>query len=288
MSTTTVTYPIVAAIKGAEAIIGPDRQWRPVNPEQERFLAEFFADCKGEIDRLREIETKASWDASELNRFLKAKGFSITLEKFKKGEFGVASVLDLLVEWLAPGQKVPLTYKGTEYPGVRLKHGVEFYEAAGHKNPVAILQTKSGDTVCLTALPKAPKGFDLVSAAQQLAVAKQRTFGFDAVRFPMVDLNQTVDIDWLKGMQTKSSAGQGQKISQAKQQTKLRMNEKGARAQSAVAIGVVATSVRMPKPDLVIDRPFLVWFERAGLAKPLFVGHVTPDDWKAPADLETP
>jgi len=74
-------------------------------------------------------------------------------------------------------------------------------------------------------------------------------------------------------------------ITQALQQTKLRMNEEGARAQSAVAIGVLRGC--LPTYDYVIDWPFLFWITRPGISKPLFVAYVTEDDWKNPGDIRS-
>ena len=64
------------------------------------------------------------------------------------------------------------------------------------------------------------------------------------------------------------------------------MNEFGARAESAAfeVLEGAAGSITV-KPPHVIDRPFLIWFERQGLAKPLFVGHITEDDWRNPGTL---
>lgn len=42
----------------------------------------------------------------------------------------------------------------------------------------------------------------------------------------------------------------------------------------------------LPKPDLVIDRPFLCWIERPGIPVPLFLGHITEEDWKSPGSLD--
>ncbi len=288
MSTTTVVGPIVTAVKGLEQVTGPLRPWQATNKTQGEFLTEYFEPCHAEFADLKEIETKASWDADELNAFAASKGFNLKLDEFGPGECGVVSVLDLLVAWLVPGTKVPVKSGGKKYPGFRLAHGVSFCSAPGHNNPIAVLNTKSNDRVCVTVLTeKVPKGFALEALANELSASKQNAGGFDAVVCPMIDLDQKVDISWLKKMSTCSTIGKAWTITQAKQQTKLRMNEKGARAQSAVSIGAVATSLRMPRPDLVIDKPFLIWFERDGLSRPLFVGHITPEDWKEPADLET-
>jgi hypothetical protein len=48
---------------------------------------------------------------------------------------------------------------------------------------------------------------------------------------------------------------------------------------AAVAIGPE------PKPDHVIDRPFLVWFERDGLSRPLFAAYVVEDEWRNPGAI---
>ena len=49
MSTTAATYPIVAAIKYAEQILGPDRAWQLTNETQRRFLTEFFLGGRTEV-----------------------------------------------------------------------------------------------------------------------------------------------------------------------------------------------------------------------------------------------
>ncbi|MDO8598851.1 MAG: hypothetical protein Q7S02_01975, partial [bacterium] len=60
----------------------------------------------------------------------------------------------------------------------------------------------------------------------------------------------------------------------------------GARAESAVAIAVTrGGSFEKPKPDLVIDQPFLCWIRRPGCRLPLFVGYFDTDSWKDPGSL---
>ena len=290
MSTTTVTHPIASGIRGAETVIGFGRKWRTVNATQKLFLERYLEPCSDDFFRIREIETVASSNHGEINKFLKKKGFTVRLEQLKRKEFGVASVLDLLVEWLAPGTKVPITLAGAEkkYPGVRLKKGVDFYRSVNHDAPFALIETQSGDTVGMTAYDGDTADFALVEKAEAIAGRKQSMNDFDALYFPMVDLNQEIDISWLKGMSAVSASGEDVMISQARQQTKFRMSESGARTQSAAAVGIRMLPAHASKPNLVINKPFLVWVTRPGLYKPLFVGHVTPEDWKAPKGLEVP
>ncbi len=288
MSTTNTTYPIVAALVKAEDILGPNRQWQPVNATQSRFLKEFFASCRGEVG-IPEIESIASWNVEVINRFLSERGFSIQLEALDDDTFGVASVLDLLVEWMVEGIATTVTTSNMKsYPGVRIDaKGISFFTVPGHSNPIAQIHTKNGDRVYLTMMSDQPEGFDLVARAEELTTGRKACHVYGDLVFPMVDLDQRVNISWLLDMMTtRQNTGQRAWISQALQQTKLKMNQTGAHVKSAVAIAVSLEMFIQPKPDHVINQPFLVWFERDGLSKPLFVGHITTDNWKNPGDLQ--
>ncbi|PYV09532.1 MAG: hypothetical protein DMG23_10570 [Acidobacteria bacterium] len=288
MSTTVVAYPLVSALVESEKILGPDRQWKSVNDTQARFLKEFFAESRRE--KLPEIESCVSWDAAEVSAFMAQRGFPLEIPPFPPQTFGAAGVLDLLVEWFEKGEVDTIKtglIRRREFPAVQIwADHVVFFRAPGHKNPLACVKTKSGDEVYMTMLADPPAGFDLVANAQELSRNKRHTDEFSGLIFPMVDLDHLVDVDWLAGMETTEIHGQPSWIAKAYQRTRLRMNEFGARAESAAfeVLEGAAGSITV-KPPHVIDRPFLIWFERQGLAKPLFVGHITEDDWRNPGTL---
>jgi hypothetical protein len=77
------------------------------------------------------------------------------------------------------------------------------------------------------------------------------------------------------------------RITQAKQQTKYKMNHKGALAKSAAAFGFSfeCCVVRTPKPPMVVNQEFFVWITRPGMNLPIFTGYITKEDWKNPGDL---
>ncbi len=288
MSTTNTTYPIVAALVKAEDILGPNRQWQPVNETQARFLKEFFTPCRGEVG-IPEIESIASWKAQVINQFLQERGFSIQLEELDDDTFGVASVLDLLVEWIVEGFATTITTSDMkDYPGVQIDaKGISYFTTPGHSNPIAQIHTKNDDRVYLTMMSNPPEGFDLVARAEELTTGMKACYEYGDLVFPMVDLDQRENISWLLNMETtRQNTGQRAWISQALQQTKLKMNEMGAHVKSAVAIAVSLEMFIQTKPDHVINQPFLVWFMRDGLSKPLFVGHITTESWKNPGDLQ--
>lgn len=288
MSKASEVYTITAALKRAEEMMNLKKDWQPKNDIQKQFLKNFLQVCRN--DKLDKIELEVSDEAEKINAFLEKKGFSIRLQHFPPNTFGFASILDLIVEWLYPGEKIKIDAKnGGKYDGVRIKkESVSFFESTinGYKNIVACIKTKSGDIVCIT-VPKEPlEGLDLIEMA--CAISKNMTIlrdKYDGVRFPMVDLDITNDIKWLIGMSTVNAKDKPAIISQAIQQIKIKMNEKGARFQSATAMAVTLMAVMIPKQDLIIREPFFVWVERHNLKKPLMVAFITEESWKNPGSL---
>jgi hypothetical protein len=273
-------------------MIGTQRSWQARNAMQARFLQEFFAPCREESLSIPEIESIASFSADDINRFLRERGFDIQLAPWhadnRQKEFGVASVLDLLVKWLKPGDETKLKAVNTQlYPAVHQSTEVSsFYLAEGHNDAIAQLKTTSSDLVYMTKLDNAPADFELLRYASRLASSLKPIADYGGVTFPMVDLKQKVDISWLTGLETTSAQGEPARITQALQENRLTMNEQGARAKSAVAVAVAVAAVYRPaRPDLLIDRPFLIWFQRPGLREPLFAGYITEENWKKPEAL---
>ncbi len=294
-SSTAVMYPIVSALVKAEEMdgMGPDRIWYPVPGRDERavmqkeFLGQDFEPCHEEVGSIPEIESVASWSVADVNAFLKSRGFDIALQPMGSDSFAVGSVLGLLVEWLGGGTVTEVLAKNRRsYPGVDIKKGVTIVTSASHDHPIVTLQTKSGDMVSMTPIDEQLEGFALVDKALEISGGWDNLDEeHEGVIFPMVDYNEQVDIGWLTGLRTVGNDGSLAIVAQALQQTKFRMNEVGARAQSAVAIGVLRGGPMVKKTPFIIDQPFLLWIERSGLSRPLFVGSFDYEHWKRPASL---
>jgi len=309
VSDTLNQYTLTGAIVGADEFLGPDRVWVPRNDFQRALIEGHFAGPKGDLAALEKLdlmESKASRDADVLNEILQRRGFSIQLDEFADDEFGVVSILEMLVGWLAKGRRAKLDIGGTEYDAAHLMDAarVRFYRAArdGAELDIAAVPAVFGldhqdaddenasppspdVTVYMTRLDNAPAGFDLIDMTMAVQSAMTPIADYKGLIFPMVNLDHKPDIGALRGMSTTDENGQGWEISQALQQNLLKMNHKGALAKSATAIGCRITSVQRPRPPLVIDGPFLVWFAIDGMSEPLFVAHVTEDDFEDPGDL---
>lgn len=295
MSKASEVYTIIAALKKAEDTMSLEKAWQPRSELQKRFLKNFLQVCRN--DNVGEIELEISDNAEKINIFLEKKGFSIRLQPFPPLTLGFASILDLIVEWLYPGEKIKIDAKnGKRYDGVRIKkEGVSFFESKvqGYRHVVARIRTKSGDVVFIT-VPKSPlEELDLIEMAESISNNMDILPDmYDGVRFPMVNLDIINDIEWLKGMSTINARNIPAEITQAVQQIKIKINEKGARFQSATAIAVTLKCVMIPKLDLIIREPFLVWVERhetsdarLDLKKPLMAAFVTEESWKNPGSL---
>jgi len=280
--------PIIAAIQAANELLGPNRIWTPSNDLQNIFIPDYYIPFQDKIDLIRDmIKTKASWDSEELNAFLQENNSALRFDPFGPPYFGMATILDFLVNWLREGKEIEVvTDDNNKYPGARIDGpGVEFFTTPGHTNPIVKLYTKSEkDFVYFTVISQPPEGFELAKKAKELIRNKSAMRDYGAVVFPKVDFKEDVDISWLVDLSTYADDGNPCKIIKALQQTKLKMNEKGARLRSDVAITGLKRCGDF-RPDYIIKEPFLVIFKREGFELPLSVIYVTEEHWKDPGTL---
>jgi len=269
LSTSQVTYPIVAALVGAEAVLGPKRCWTPSNTEQEAFLSEVFEEVREEVGQgIRSLESDYSLQGDELS---------------------VKGVLDLLVKWVERGSTTKIKREDQQWEGVRLTQKgahVRFWMSGAHHRPIVEFPTQTEDVLYMTMLAEAPDHLQLRSLATALIEQKEAIYDYGGVCFPMVDLRHNNDVSYLVGMQTPTDLGPTSLVA-ASQETKLRMNEVGAHIRSEFrGTMLIGAALEFPKPDYTINRPFLLVFTRPGLKQPLAVLYITEEDWKNPGTLD--
>jgi hypothetical protein len=292
MSITSVLLPMLAVLAGAEQYMGLSTTWKPANHAQANFIR-YLPKKEKRLKYLsdQELKTIASQDYTVINKFLKDNGFTIQLEPFIGSEsFGVASILDILVEWTHEGVPTTLTSNNKEYPAVLMeKNCFEVLQCSTYEHPILKLTAKNGDAVYMTIAQDksyvALHGlylFDYIDGLSKLPKTSV-TSQYSQACFPMVDLDQKTDLSWLLRLGSlRITDNQVFQITQALQQTKFKMNEKGARAQSAVAI---AFEKSCNQKKLSIDQPFYLWIERPGMKLPLFTACIDSTEWKTPAAL---
>lgn len=271
--------------------------YSPVSDIQAAFLSTHFGPATADLPSFAdgEFSTLAAWDAETINDFLAANGFQITLAPFNDpDDFGVAAIMNVLVEWAHKGTDTRQSIDGVEYDMARLDEGVTTTRT-NDGTTIAHVQCNGGKNtmhICLppagTPAPGDLEPLDLANLIQQMASTPSR--GYEgSVIFPHVDLDHEVDVSWFKGINFEGTGRTGRtgryKVLEAKQQTKFRMNSKGARAESAAAMTFGLECFVMPPPPVLIDKPFLIWLTREGQTLPYFAGYIDRDAWRSPAAL---
>ena len=292
-------YTVVSALVAAEkAFLGENRVWKFDNQKQAEFIGQFLEVCRPDLGKIKEFETIASLSEEPINAFLRDKGFDIQLDKFPvltppERAWGAASVLDLLLKWREKGEKTEITTPDKRnFPAAKMpSSGTSVFGLAAHPYPIAQVRTDSDDTVFMTVCDEELEIFDLVHKAEwildpNLCINTKPSREYEGLVFPMIDLDHKVDINWLTGMFTIDDEGWLNRITQALQQTKLKMNHEGARIKDAVAVAGVREYCFTPRQPLIIDKPFLFLVKRPGLDKPLFAARLTEEVWKDPGSLD--
>ncbi len=292
-TTTFVTYPIVGAIQQMEEFLkdkSPVKNWELSDDTQKIFMEEFYSICKGEIESIPEIECIAHIDSRVINDWLEHHGFDIELNPFGPGDFGTASKLDITGYWKITGTSTTIYLDSNEqYPGVKMLSGYDLFKHKNHSDLVVKVHTEGDDEVYFIMVDEVPSGSSIIDIALKIQSEKEKVYEeYSGLIFPMVDLDLQGSLDWIIGLKAMVEKGDipYYEIAQALQQTKLKMNHKGFRIKSAVAMGILAGAAPKEQEPYIINRPFLMWVSRPTLKKPLFVGYLNKDVWKNPDGLD--
>lgn len=280
-SVTCVPLPILGCLDAADEFFRAQLQWITTNPRQEYFF-KHFGKLHGLLPGLPALRSRASKDVEDINSWFREEEFDIQLEKSDDpNAVYLGSILRLLVKWLSPGVQTTIESEGVTYPAALVKQGVVVWSATDH-HPVAELETQEGYSVLMTPLEGDYEDmFALQLKAQKIVENLVRPAPYEGVQFPFVDLDDRPDISFLKGLKTRA-LGVDWQIAQALQQTRLKMNHIGAKAESGVLMGM--EKLCMPRPVFVIDTPFLVIFTKD--EDILFVAFIGKDAWKDPGAIE--
>jgi len=290
-SSTIVMFPIISALIEAEGkFMSWNVEWTGINAAQKIFLRNFFAKQNelGYFTR-EEIRSWASQDYEELNSIACNNGFNIQFKPFRPHEFGSLSILEVNINWLEKGIVTSLEYADEIYKAAKIKNNnFNVYELNEniYTYPIIEIKTQNTDTVYMTIADEPCSGFFLMKKINSLrdTISHRdndqnhgicKLLDYDEVIFPFVNLNQEVDISWLKGMY----ANDGPIVSQALQQIKFKMNEFGAEVKSAVMVAMCKSIGPREIKRLNINKPFYLWIERENCTIPVFAGYIDPSDW---------
>jgi hypothetical protein len=294
--------PIIAALLTAnnfEQI--QDVRWSTTNVEQ-KILAESYWPHVADLNLLKdqEMKSKASRDVKVVNQFLKDNDFSISLIDLKTPfAFYVASILNVNIEWKELGEKTTLSVGEKDYPAVAFENGetksfkvfkvLNDSSSLAQDNEILEIEAKNGDLIYMMQDNKKSSpvtGFALLDAIKniwQKNIIFSNETRYEKSIFPMVEIDQEVDIKWLKDMKAFNGIKAVYRIGEALQQTKFQMNEKGAKVKSAVAISFFEC-LSVEEKIFTINDSFYLWILRPGMKTPIFAAYIDKDSWKAPLE----
>jgi hypothetical protein len=268
-------HPIAAALAKALEII-QFQNWTAINENQKNLLSTAENISNMDFQSLA-MQTIASQSADEINAFLAKNGFNIKLNKLSGNEFGVASILKILMTWMESSSRSIDGGNGTNYQGVKIKENITLFDSPLSLGNIGRITSKEGFDIYLTRITEKPENEEkLFTIAQQLMKSKSSmvTANLSSISFPEVNMDCKPDISWLLEMH----AGQNV-ISQALMQTKFTMDKTGAKAKAAAAVAVTR-GFKAKNNDLVFDQPFMAWIEKPGIKVPVFVAWCDYDSWK--------
>lgn len=283
-SKTVAVFPIASALSKALEFGKAVSSWRTETDIQKRWL-ELLNTLHKDFGLFSEQELKsmATYNCNEINAWLKENGFDIQLD-FSAPDFGVASIMNVLVKWSKLGTKDKRAIDDQWYPIVFMEDGVDFTSVPGYEHTIAHIPCENGDVVHMCVADRSDlEHLDLLEKVQFLSEG-QKNWDYEGLYFPMVSLDQEVDISFFVGMNFDGEETSF-RIGQALQQTKFRMNHEGARAESAAAFVMECFCASEPSPPLHIDAPFYVWMTRPGMTVPYFAAFIDKEDWKEPESL---
>lgn len=251
--------------------------WKTVDDVQSSFFRRYgsaFEDLDGLDAYLSAIHTH---DAAALNAWFAERGFPAMNVNIPAGGSAIGSVFDLLVDWQVPGKKKSLYVDRNMYQGVQMtaSNSMRAWNLDGHVYPMFELATAGSDgwRVYLVETDQVPLDLLAPSRASKLLRLERSSADVSKLEFPSVEMAMDVDVSFLKGMEAP-----GFRIDEAIKKVKLRLDDKGARAQSAVAY----TMRGIERGVYTIDKPFFVIFHREGLNLPPFVAIAGKEHWVKP------
>ncbi|MCK9615788.1 MAG: hypothetical protein M0R48_09920 [Candidatus Omnitrophica bacterium] len=278
---TEAIWPILGCLAKAQEFLKTQEEYTCEGNLQEEFLKVFWR-WKDDLEKVP-VESRADFSVDPINAWLKERGFDIRLDPVCSPEFAVASILDALLEWKEEGSSCKVKdFTGKLYDGVRMdsEYQILYSPEVGKYLQV---YTKTGEEVNMAVCDPAGRldNFGLTRLAMEINdTTIPDSFFPSRISFPMIDCDEKPDISFLKGLSIK-----GFRIGEALQQTRFRMNEKGARAESAVAMGFRCLYMIQPT-SFDIDSPFLLWINSPKTRYPIFAGYFTTETWKRPKDLK--
>jgi len=279
-------FCLPAIFKGLQVANPNNDNWLTANDEQREFMTAYNLGANADLPLLQDkVAAIATGNQAEINTWFAQHGFPDMKISIPSNGKAVGTVFDLLVDWKVPGRKMSFALRSNNGASLDWYQGVKMsasegnfvgYKLEGYDYPLLQLDvSQEGWRVYLIEVEVAdgdnPKPSDLPICAKGLLARNRTKVDYGDIIFPAVEMATDVDIKWIEGMRVPNF-----NIDEAVKKVRLRLDDKGARAQSAVAY--ISKGIKF-SPSYSITRPFYVIFTKDGLNFPAFVAISATDTW---------
>lgn len=238
------------------------------NPQNDRQFDIVKAKKAIKLELIPELESISSKDVEVINQFLADRGFNIRLSPEMLPGWAAASVLNVKTQWKNEAESTEFTKNDETFDAFSMETGFTFY-----KNGIIELIIEGSDRLFISMQSDVPEKLDIWISQQD--VQDREWIYVDKIVIPKIEYNKEVDISWMVGM----SNSNGDWISQAIQETRFKMDEKGSHLESAAAMYLISGSMSVQEVIYTIDEPFVLWITRPGLETPLLAAYFDTDVW---------
>lgn len=281
----------------ARAFIRTGNPWRATTPAQDWFMNNIFQNSFLDSQNIPELKSIATDDAKATSHFIKENKLQATPSKLPKGYFSIFSSMDLKINWTQPASEAEITIGQNKYKAGTLQTRISLmlpplnYQDARVDNPVILVDTiVPNQQILIYKSKRAPlSNLELLSRINTL-VAKSLPVRVNQpiqVTYPLFDIEKTMDVGWMRGLEVYDASGLPLTLHDAVQRNKVAVGLDGVSLLNQIrtrTLGATQPSTKTKQTNntakqLIVDEPFYFAIIRRNQRLPLVAAYVTQDDW---------
>lgn len=218
-------------------------------------------------------------DVKPINKFLKDKGFDISLSEIGPNDIALASVIEIIVKWDQITKENTIKFLDKEDSIVKNVEFSQFksFTSKYHNQPIYSIDTKEDFEVFVSFLTPTVKDdfLFLQEFCQDITDnLNPSPTAYNKISVPFINSNITKQL--LLSTLVVTLNNRKYTLAESVSQTILKLDDKGAEAKAAVAMSFTRSCVILPT-IYNFNRPFIIWFKNKTNNQVYFASHIFSD-----------